>query len=368
MSFFVYRALTPDQRRIRLVHLLPQRSDSPGENSNEPLSQEAELHQDSKVSCTLSHASLDQPPDYRALSYTWGDPNDVGSITVDGDSFQVRKSLEIALRQLMCDQPLTLWIDALCIDQDDEIEKTEQVRQMEQIYRRANSVITWLGPGTKESDAVMHWIQRHGALIEDEGLREFLRDVSSRLTPGVSESDDVIVAVREFFKRPYWSRVWVVQELAHAKAVEFVCGKENVSEEVLHHALRLLRNFADYQYIKEAHQPRSISSNAAVASFSTRNAISLLKIRRAAGPFPLIHLIRTLKFCRATDPRDKIFALLSFASDAVALDLSPDYQKTINEVYVKATASLIRHGYFDILTLSETRKKVPNLPSWVPDF
>ncbi|OAL52643.1 HET-domain-containing protein, partial [Pyrenochaeta sp. DS3sAY3a] len=100
-----------------------------------------------RVSCTISHVSLDQSSPYQALSYTWGDVNDKRLILVGGTPFFVTKSLEIVLAHLTPqDEPLTLWIDALCIDQDDEVEKTEQVQQMQQIYSRAASVITWLGP------------------------------------------------------------------------------------------------------------------------------------------------------------------------------------------------------------------------------
>jgi hypothetical protein len=293
------------------------------------------------------------------------------------------------------DVPLTLWIDALCIDQNDEAEKTEQVQQMQQIYSQATSVITWLGPATVNSDAAMLWIQRYGSLahsfgigtkpelrlrpllqafesdpdkLPHQGLEEFLRDISTQLSSGTRGSDSVVMALSEFFTRAYWSRVWVVQELVHGKSVQFVCGNIAVSEELVHHSLRLLRNFGQYERIKSAQNPQSTDSKLASTTFNVRNPVNVLKIRRAAGPFPLIYLIRTLRYFQATDPRDRIFALLSFATDAAALGLKPDYQKSCKEVYLETTISLISKWFLDIFSLCEVHKNIPELPSWVPDF
>lgn len=397
MSFFVYRALTPDKSRIRLIHLLPRSTHAPFKRlSNEQFSDKDASELAIRVSCTISHVSLDQPPPYSALSYTWGDLNRKGLILVGDAPFYVTKSLEVALSHLTLeDMPLTLWIDALCIDQDDEVEKTEQVRQMQQIYSKATSVITWLGPAAENSDAAMHWIQRYGSLscelgigsrpelrlrqllqmfeadpdkLPNEGLKEFLQDISTQLSPGTCSSESIGMALSKLFKRAYWSRIWVVQELVHAKRVKFVCGNMAVSEEPVHHSLRLLRNFGQYQHFKLAQHPQTNDSELISTSFDTRNPVNILKIRRAAGPFPVIYLIRTLRYFKATDPRDKIFALLSFAADAAAFGLCPDYRESCNEVYIKTTVSLLQNSVFDILSFCEAHKESSELPSWVPDF
>ncbi|KAF1960665.1 hypothetical protein CC80DRAFT_387660, partial [Byssothecium circinans] len=121
--------------------------------------------------CTISHVSLGQTPPYLALSYTWGDSSQTGIILVGGAFFQVGKNLEIALAHLTKDEePLTLWIDALCIDQTDNVEKSEQVQQMQHIYSRAASVINWLGPAADYSDVAMDWIQQYGSLAHKFGI------------------------------------------------------------------------------------------------------------------------------------------------------------------------------------------------------
>lgn len=170
MSTFIYRPLTPNKRTTRLIHLQPRSTHNPSKGAGYPANA-GELVPEVRVLCTISHVSLDRPPPYSALSYTWGDGSQTGFITVGESNFRVRKSLEVALFHLTPDvEPLSLWIDALCINQNNEGEKTEQVQQMQHIYSMATSVITWLGPAAENSDAAMQWIKRYGSLSLKFGI------------------------------------------------------------------------------------------------------------------------------------------------------------------------------------------------------
>ncbi|OAL52644.1 hypothetical protein IQ07DRAFT_379424 [Pyrenochaeta sp. DS3sAY3a] len=141
-----------------------------------------------------------------------------------------------------------------------------------------------------------------------------------------------------------------------------------VSEEPLHHSLRLLRNFSHYQHLKSARHPKATDLDIKTTADDTQNPINILKIRRTTGRLPLIHLIRTLRYFQATDSRDRIFALLSFAADTAALDLHPDYRKSYKQVCLETTMSLLKNGFNDILSLCEAHEEALGLPSWVPDF
>ncbi|KAH7119931.1 heterokaryon incompatibility protein-domain-containing protein [Dendryphion nanum] len=395
MSFFVYRKLDPDQ--IRLIHLFPKNSHGSVEKlSTERLSGASPSEPQTRVSCTVSHVSLELPPPYIALSYTWGDSNEKAPILIDGAIIHVTKNLEVALAHLTPeDQEISLWIDALCINQQDSTEKTEQVGQMHNIYSRATSVTTWLGPSADDSDAVMDWIQHYGSLshkfgigtkpelqllrllqalelhpetLPQEELKVFLEEIATHLSTANDDEDKITLALANFFKRGYWNRVWIVQELVHAKTVEFVCGTKTVAEEPLHHALRLLRNFGQFRQLKSAQQQKATDWDHRKPAVNTRNPINILKVRRTVGQFPLIYLIRTFRFFQATDPRDRIFALLSFASDAPAMGLRPDYRKPYMEVYAETTMLLLKNGFSDILSLCQAHDDASGLPSWVPDF
>ena len=122
---------------------------------------------------TLWHASLDQPPPYEALSYVWGNP-----FVEEGDSaeankfkrslviplndclFPVGENLYSALQHLRNEiKPRTLWVDAICINQDDLFERGRQVRIMSQIYAKSSSVLAWLGVADEDSDITMRAIE-----------------------------------------------------------------------------------------------------------------------------------------------------------------------------------------------------------------
>ena len=120
---------------------------------------------DDGVDCTLSHVSRDQDTDYCALSYCWGDPYLKEDITVNGRLFKVTSNLFAALKAVkqyldrheMVDQ--YVWVDAICINQNDNSEKSVQVRRMNEIYSKARRTLVWLGAESEKSDMIMSVLQ-----------------------------------------------------------------------------------------------------------------------------------------------------------------------------------------------------------------
>ena len=102
-----------------------------------------------EIGCDLRVISLDSKPStpsYEAISYVWGDPQDTVPIKVDGKVLQATRNLHLALRRLRSkDDARTLWADALCINQHDVEEQTQQVGIMQHIYSKANAVQVYLG-------------------------------------------------------------------------------------------------------------------------------------------------------------------------------------------------------------------------------
>jgi hypothetical protein len=94
-------------------------------------------------------------PVYSALSYTWGDPTVTEEISVDGSPMQVTTNLKAGLKALRAQAILAVWIDALCINQEDILEREQQVLRMQTIYSKAAEVIIWLGPKTDDSALAM---------------------------------------------------------------------------------------------------------------------------------------------------------------------------------------------------------------------
>ncbi|KAL3419459.1 heterokaryon incompatibility protein [Phlyctema vagabunda] len=398
MSHLPHRTLTPHQKKIRLVHILPEHqtpslqdftnADRGGCPSPDP---------GSFVACTISHVSLDDTPSYTALSYSWGDASLTTPILIDGCIFQVTTNLEAALRRLRrSDTTLALWVDALCIDQGNDMEKSEQLEYMRPIYSQALSVVTWLGPSADDSDIAMQWIDDYGTRACELGigtkpelqlrhilesfkeqekssigtnLGAFIHDLREELTAAKPKTFVLLCALDALFKRPYWSRIWVVQELASASNAVIVCGERRVSERALHYALRLVRNYRQHQILVYGLDvPIPNPGRMSIVSLRPSRPILLLKARRSVKLSPLMYLLRNFRSFEATDPRDKVFALYGIAGDIEVHGFRPDYSKSCEDVFTDLARALIQNGYMELLSLCEFPKKITDIPSWAPDW
>lgn len=201
-SDFEYEALPNPSEWMRLIHI-PQRRDK------------------NRISCELIAVSRSEASKYRALSYTWGSGPAQHKVLLNGQRFWVTDNLYDFLRihtkgERSEDREL-LWIDAICINQQDAIEKSQQVQIMGVIYKSADSVIVWLckshDPLSKEYEnaiAFMKYADRHSG--EPGIAAKFLE---------LFGNDEVhfLSILNALFRHPYWSRVWIVQEVILAKQI-----------------------------------------------------------------------------------------------------------------------------------------------------
>ncbi|ORX96638.1 heterokaryon incompatibility protein-domain-containing protein, partial [Clohesyomyces aquaticus] len=149
------------------------------------------------ILCNMYSVSLQDNPQFTALSYTWGESKKTHIIHVRGFEIPVTSNLCQALVRLRKpDRSITLWVDALCINQDHLEERNDQVKQMPKIYSAAQEVVAWLGESTKESDAAMRLVTLPPKILE-----RYSQSITQR------EMNDLLC-------RAYWTRVWVIQELA----------------------------------------------------------------------------------------------------------------------------------------------------------
>lgn len=138
-----YQPLDLSKREFRVLHLLP--ASQPSDD----------------IHCRLQHVAFgsEEPtPIYEALSYVWGDPTVTATVTIDYTPIQVTVSLESALRRLrLSDKPRILWVDAICINQYDNGEKTHQVCIMSYLYNSASEVLVWLGDLGADCISLTEW-------------------------------------------------------------------------------------------------------------------------------------------------------------------------------------------------------------------
>ncbi|RYN88323.1 hypothetical protein AA0119_g11946 [Alternaria tenuissima] len=299
--------------------------------------------------------------DFEALSYTWGKRGDVKSIIVNGMHKDVPKNLEAALRALR-NLPETrlgmrYWVDSLCINQEDEEERSEQVKRMKAIYGRARAVIVWLGQEEKTDKVAVQTMQH---LCLDPNLKNPLMLPTDLLTDGRS-------ALSAFAQKPYWNRAWIIQELAmNQNSTLILCGEFRLTR-------RMIRLGADYfQKSLKAFQDRSYQFDNvlgpdvwSIASRIYRLANLVYNPDLEESLTALLNLVRGAK---ATDARDKVYGILGLLDPAISADLAPDYSLSDQEVYKNFMKSVIkRSGRLDEIAYVGTHVEKA-WESWVPDL
>ena len=174
-----------------------------------------------KPEIRISHARLSSKPIYRALSYAWGD----GLVRVPvscngGDTVKVTVNCRSALWALRRDDSVTpLWIDSICIDQENIRERSHQVGIMQDIYREAKKVQAYLGESLNSSSIAMKFLARSftDSILGSDDI-DALNIPIERLPVPLPDAIDKLLQ-REWFKRQ-----WVLQEIHMAKYAEVLCG------------------------------------------------------------------------------------------------------------------------------------------------
>jgi hypothetical protein len=158
----------------------------------------------SRLKCEIIHHSLNDSPDYIAISYAWGDSLDAKSLVLDGAAVSVATNLHDALKAVRHKKNDTLvWVDALCIDQQNKDERATQIRLMGHIYSRAVSVAIWLGPEADESELAVQLLKEVASgPVAPQRIRSIRNNPDS-------------AALFRLFKRDYWKRLWV-SDILHA--------------------------------------------------------------------------------------------------------------------------------------------------------
>ncbi|PMD46841.1 heterokaryon incompatibility, partial [Hyaloscypha variabilis F] len=152
---------------------------------------------------------------YEALSYTWGQPGFNHQIICDDKQLPITQNLFEALRQLRKGGERVLWIDAICINQSDDDEKSAQIPYMRNIYKLADRVVIWLGTADADAIAAFEWIDRAAGSVVKKSEEELNR--ARGFPPFKGAGSEKWEPVLKFFSRAWFGRVWVVQECAMAK-------------------------------------------------------------------------------------------------------------------------------------------------------
>lgn len=284
---------------------------------------------------------------YEALSYTWGGLSKAYDVEVNGRTMAVTHNLLSALLSLRSShQDRILWIDAICIDQDNDKERGHQVRQMGSIYAKAEQVLVWLGPATLCTDVVFDSMFR----FETETARQDIMGFGYQLAmPQQAEG------FSDLLTRAWFDRVWIIQEVANARAIRVICGAKSVS------ALTFTR-FLKFHGVKT-----SLHRQAVLDLMPGRHRNHFRWTRN----HDLYTLLKKFRGSKASDQRDKIFALLGISSDRCITGFPvPDYEKSEVEIVQKTIVFLLqlpseaeRCDYAPAWTLAEFMQHLDDLPN-----
>ncbi|KAK4451236.1 heterokaryon incompatibility protein-domain-containing protein, partial [Podospora aff. communis PSN243] len=354
---------------------------------------------------SLVPAAYASPPKYFAVSYTWGDPRTWGSqtIAVDGRPMavatNVRRIIDFHAPRRK-NKARLIWIDAVCINQRSTDEKTSQVRRMDEIYRNATGVTVWLDDGG-DSDPIS--ASKAHALCWRLFLYRTAGDTSvvcrgiatvfyGQLLGWDAQQWEALLTL---LTRPWFSRVWVFQELVLARRVRVVYGGKarpwylivNAGEMCVRHSnyptvahtlrrrgnLRLSADWMEeppemyHPALFETHRKREHDGRAAKYD------------KRGSSVDSVTELLRMCRGFLATNPRDKVFALVGLVEDGRRdKRLMPDYAKPTKAVMLDVARYYLEQGRLcDILYEAGIGWDVKNPgpdstdsrpPSWVPDW
>ncbi|KAK3319764.1 heterokaryon incompatibility protein-domain-containing protein [Cercophora scortea] len=354
-----YQQLDRHNREIRIMCLLPGRYKDP-------------------VRGYLEIANLDDNPHYEALSYVWGDPLIRETVYINKQPMNVTVNLFLALRRLRHRRRLRcIWVDAICINQGDDLEKTHQVNMMKDIYSNTANAILWLCEfsdvyALTRPPVVDPSPHRDSSLDQENVLpRETVAHAFGlimtmaggghfcpRRNSGSEEIDYRRThALSDLMNLSWWHRIWTVQEAVLPKRACIKCGSMQLDFSIL-----LAANSSSVTHTMQ----ECCRDLETIGSFwSTTSSLKYLK-EKDPSPYLFVNSLYEFKPRLASDPRDKVFALLGLGGTTFPANYElPNYKDVISHL----VRGLIAESK-DIVILARTaeRNRSPGLPTWAPDL
>ncbi|GAP87180.1 putative heterokaryon incompatibility protein [Rosellinia necatrix] len=337
---------------------------------------------------SLERASLtDRPlPSYTALSYAWGCEEATVPLMVSNMQLCVTQNLYTILETLSSrDASQYLWVDAICINQNDVAERAIQVRLMGSVYSRASLVLVFLSPVSAPFDIGISFLERAATHANEH--------YEPALSPHIAidglnlHSEALRDSLIGFFGTAWWTRVWTVQEFALARNVLFQCGQRRIDRTTLGRAFECLRDHERnccWASLRVADgYPRGYldipsPANGGLSIF--RSILRYDQIHTMIAPddtegYDFVELMKAFRPRLCSDPRDRIYGMLGLKlkdkkiRDLVHTNNYPSAASLFKDIAMiiieqSGTLDLLSH----VLPSSVAEPTVQGLPSWVPDW
>ncbi|KAK9422927.1 putative Heterokaryon incompatibility domain-containing protein [Seiridium unicorne] len=382
------------------------------------------LRKDTGLHCSLLKSNLEDNPDFVAISYTWGraeepefmrDPDEQPTqsyfVFLEEQKWEVTPNLYHLLEEIVTDEQMDnrfLWIDALCINQSDDLEKGHQVNAMGRIYSQATCVYVWLGKGNADTRKVQEMVHQLAVIgnthAEADGDIDFdkNRDIwdtepgnpvhLARLGFPTPTTDDDWHALMAFFQRRWFFRVWTIQEIALSKRALIRCGKYTFDWDEMYRCSRVLARAPLGERVLLSAAARfgtyalsfgTVMSGLAIglitgkAAEVANNTPNRTWLRAGNSPATVMNVLMLgTRVFGAVDPRDHLFAVLGLWGEFAQkhfgseLHLRADYRKPVRDVMTEVMVNLLAEtGSLNFLSSVQPGDKTTDgLPSWVPDL
>ncbi|KAI0103551.1 heterokaryon incompatibility protein-domain-containing protein [Daldinia grandis] len=314
-------------------------------------------------------SSIERGGPYRTLSYEWG-PNNAAAQhrlwTADG-FLSLHDSLNTALRRLRHEtSPTVLWVDAICINQEDEDEKARQILMLPKIFQNATRTMAFLGASTQSDGAIKTLLQITAKEACDsasgnnwpEGLPPVPLSWAARSTPQLD--DPIWPCIARFSESAWFRRVWMVQEVVISPRISIVCGNWTANWNDIYRAMDLVE------------EEQGSSLGAWSSSWQPFMTLSYLRVHEAHRQrYTLLTLLDTFRHVDSTLRRDRYFALIGLACGGNEEAFKPDYRKSImfEEIACRFGCDFVNDGKgMDLLYRAGLGPNSDRFPSWLPDL
>ncbi|KAK5629125.1 hypothetical protein RRF57_004840 [Xylaria bambusicola] len=345
---FKYRDLKP--KEIRILDL------SPG-NDDEPLKGVIR-------SVPLTHAG-----EFQAISYVWGvSPNEISPyyLFTQQGAVLLNFSLHSTLRAIRGDSTISVWADGICINQQNPREKALQIGMLGEIFQAAEQVTAWLGHAYRGSDDAMKVLsQIQPPSRHDYSSRNAITDNqtgSERRVGKVPDPGDVTWEhINSLLRRPWFTRVWITQELVLPRKVILLCGQSELDWDRFFEALTICERESN-RISRQSPDDIQLLPDAGPAY-----ALGIARKQRKEGKrFRLLKLFEIFEHAEASIEADKLFAFLGLAQDGSGEEFMPDYESTLEEVVRRYSKGFILRGHVMELLYRAGGPKSYEFCSWIP--
>ncbi|KXX80773.1 Heterokaryon incompatibility protein 6, OR allele [Madurella mycetomatis] len=339
-----------------------------------------------QLSGALSRKFVESPGIFWAISYFWGPKGGGFSFATYQGSIPITESLSTCLTTLRREGVKTpLWADAVCINQNNKMEKAMQVRRMGSLYERASKVIVWMGRGDNDdntSTAIGLLTTLHADDCDNCRQKQNEHGMTSSQQRNVglrtaAPNELGADSVMHFLQHSWFGRAWIIQELILGSSPgSDVIIKSGHSEIKWDCFIAALVEYERFLIGMGPYHPRALRGE-----MHLPNAPAVIALERTRREYksgsrkPFLELLERFAYADSSNRRDKLFALLNLASDwpsgKMPKEFRPDYQSSDEEVLVNYARGFVQPGgrmkVMDLLYRAGSGKSC-GFCTWIPDF